>query len=54
VIGSSSLGFVVDSPFPPAGEMGIVERSTGEVGFTPFEGASRLADAIITCTEGDV
>jgi hypothetical protein len=46
VICSSSLGFVLDSLFPPSGEIGIVDRSTGEVGFAPLEGASRLVEAI--------
>lgn len=49
----SPFGFVFSSVWsfdllPPSGEMGIVERSTGEEGFTsPLIGACAVAAAMI-------
>lgn len=49
VICSSPLGLAL-SPLesPPTGEMGIVERSTGDVGLSAVAGASRVAAAMIS------
>jgi hypothetical protein len=44
----SPLGFLFSSwPFDPSGEMGIVERSTGDAGLSPLEGAEVTAAAMI-------
>jgi hypothetical protein len=52
VICSSSLSpfaLVISSPLSPSGEIGIVERSTGEEGFTfSLTGAEAVAAAMIT------
>ncbi len=46
----SPLGFLFSScPFAPSGEIGIVERSTGDEGFaSPFMGAEATAAVMIT------
>lgn len=47
VICSSSLCSSLDPvEFPPSGEIGMVDRSTGEAGFTLCVGASRDVVAI--------
>ena len=44
----SPLGFLFSScPLDPFGEMGIVERSTGDEGLSPLEGAEATAAAMI-------
>ena len=44
----SPFGFLFSScPLVPSGEMGIVDRSTGDEGLSPLEGAEATAAAMV-------